>query len=89
MDCLNAIVTPTVWDMLVAGTNNALTRALSRNERSRESIYYLTDVRELKAVLFARLDIVSRHLLTIASAFGQARAQFFCIFLLIRAFLLG
>lgn len=69
LDCLNALLRPSVWDLLLTGTNSRLSKEMSSGNLSKSRRNSLGDLEFLKSVLFARLDMIARGTRTIEVAY--------------------
>ncbi len=69
LSCLDALLTPEAWELLVAGTNSHLAKARSTGELKGVRHYANVAVSGLKSVFFARLHMIATGARTIDEAY--------------------
>lgn len=69
LECLDALLPPPIWPLLVEATNSLLARLVSTGDLKAKRTYRPTTVAELRKVFFARMDIIARSLPSIDDAF--------------------
>lgn len=70
-DVLFAFLPDSVWELLVAGTNNYIALSCADQYKKNHSRYRLTDTEELKVMFRMRLDMIFKGTRSLADAYDK------------------